>query len=194
MMNKVIFRLYLTFALAILMIILSAPARAAFPAHLSIDSPVAIAPVIHEHMADTNHLVRQSFLYKRINKIMSANKEEENTVGSDAPGSRTKRSGLFGRLSLYLGLLSIAAFITAICTLFTPFLLTAVVIWLYSDFFAVIFGTIGLVRRRKKGMAIAGIVLGVSMIALFFAVVSFLSAVVSALPGIMAAVILIGHI
>ncbi len=106
---------------------------------------------------------------------------------------RHKRSGIFGRLSFYFGLLSSIAFVVALCTLFSPALTTALVVWLYSAFFAVVLGIIGMFRRKKKGMAMAGIILGVTQFALLAAVMSFISAVVSALPGIMAGILIIGH-
>lgn len=169
------------------------PAQAAFPIHIVADS-MSARTMVAQHIATDSVLpTHRSLLTKRIDKIMSANQSDNNDEQKEVHPAHAKRSGIFGRLSLYLGLLSVAAFILAMCTLFSPFLVTAVVIWLYSDLFAVIFGSIGLVRRKKKGMAIAGIVLGVSMIALFFAIMAFLSAVASALPAIMATIIILGH-
>ena len=175
------------------LLLLQLPARAAFPLNAVTDS-IKVTTKVATPPADTVKVTHRSLLLKRIDKIMAANADTTTTSVQPEKQERPKRSGIFGRLSLYLASLSVVAFIVALCTMFTPFLLTAVVIWLYSDAFAILFGTIGLVRRRKKGMAIAGIILGASMIALFIAIASFLSAVVSALPAIMATIILIGHI
>jgi hypothetical protein len=103
------------------------------------------------------------------------------------------RSGIFGRLSLYFSLLSFIGFIVAVCSIHSPLLGVGLVVWLYGATFAVISGLIGLHHRRKKGMAIAGIVIGVLQFALLAAIASFFSAVAAALPGIMVAIMILGH-
>ena len=112
------------------------------------------------------------------------------------PGSSADhkiRSGIFGRLAFYCGLVSLIGFIVAMCTLFTPFHINALTVWVYFALFALVFGTIGLVHRKKKGMAVAGLALGCLQVVLLVAVGAFISAVVSAAPAIMAAMFILGH-
>lgn len=109
---------------------------------------------------------------------------------------RPKKSGIWGRLSFYLASLSVLFFIVTLCTLFTPFAGTAAGIALLSAMFALPTGIFGLFRRKKKGMAIAGLLIGLLGIMLVAVLISFVvsvgTAMAAALPFI-GLIFLMGH-
>lgn len=117
--------------------------------------------------------VHQTF-FERINRL------RHKKDSAHAVKSVHKKSGIFGRLSLYLGMLSFIFFIVAVSTL----TLWATEIWLDSAFFAVILGLIGMHKRKKKGMAIAGILLGLLQFAILGLLISIGAALITALPYI----------
>ncbi len=129
--------------------------------------------------ADSPGVLKHFGLFKKLDK---ANEEKANTLKDDKAASDAKkirdpktrgklRSGIFGRLSYYMGLISILAFIL-------PFFLSGPIIgyfvkvWLLSSILAVPLGCIGLMHRRKKRMAIAGLLMGLVQIGIFYVAIS----------------------
>ena len=160
--------------LSLLLLLPSINSRGAFP--LSVSRHSSLITYIAETEADT----------------LSYRPSENEKTGTTHKNYKI-RSGIFGRLSLYFGLLSFIGFIVAICSIGSPVLGAGLVVWLYGATFAVISGLIGLHHRRKKGMAIAGIVIGVLQFVVLAAIASFFSAVAAALPGIMVTIMILGH-
>lgn len=130
--------------------------------------------------ADSPGVLRQFGLFKKLDKAYEekAKTLKDEKVARDAKKIRDpkrirkERSGIFGRLSLYMGLISIVAFILTLCFLANPVVGNIAGVWVLSSILAVPLGWIGMVHRRKKRMAIAGLLIGLMQIVIFYATIS----------------------
>ena len=176
--------------LIILFLLLHAPRlHAGFPIKKpnSNSAYAGITPVQADSPTDS----RQSKFLKKLELLKE--KQTANQSDNAARPARPLRSGIFGRLAFYLGLLSVISLILLLFTLTANIAGTYAGIWLISSFLAIILGLIGLHKRRKKGMALAGLVIGLGEVALMFALASFISAVAANLPAIMATIFVLGR-
>ncbi len=109
---------------------------------------------------------------------------------------RPLKSGIYGKLSFYMGLTSLFAIGIAFLSL-SPFLMQVdAVLWLLSLPACLIFGLIGVTRRKKRGKAILGLMMGGFQVALIAAFISFLSAAATAGPvifDVLAVLLFMGH-
>lgn len=130
--------------------------------------------------ADSPGVIRQFGLFKKLDKAYEEKaktlKDEKAARDAkkirDPKRIRKERSGIFGRLSLYMGLISIAAFILTLCFLANPLVGNIAGVWVLSSILAVPLGWIGMVHRRKKRMALAGLLIGLMQIVIFYATIS----------------------
>ena len=130
--------------------------------------------------ADSPGVLKQFGLFKRLDKAYEEKAKtlkDEKAVRDakkirDPKTLRKERSGIFGRLSLYMGLISIAAFILTLCFLANPLVGNIAGVWVLSSILAVPLGWIGMVHRRKKRMALAGLLIGLMQIVIFYATIS----------------------
>ena len=130
--------------------------------------------------ADSPGVLRQFGLFKKLDKayedkaktLKDEKAERDAKKIRDPKRIRKERSGIFGRLSLYMGLISIAAFILTLCFLANPVVGNIAGVWVLSSILAVPLGWIGMVHRRKKRMALAGLLIGLMQIVIFYATIS----------------------
>jgi hypothetical protein len=106
------------------------------------------------------------------------------------------RSGIFGKLAFYCGLLTLLAL--GLAFIVTSHTLGGVIAVLYSiGFFGgLVFGGIGITRRRKRGKAILGLGIILLQILLFAGIASFASGVAAAAPAlfdVMVVIMLMGR-
>ncbi len=129
---------------------------------------------------DSPGVLKQFGLFKKLDKAYEekakALKDEKAARDAkkirDPKRIRKERSGIFGRLSLYMGLISIVGFIFTLCFLANPLVGNIAGVWVLSSILAVPLGWIGMVHRRKKRMALAGLLIGLMQIVIFYATIS----------------------
>ncbi len=101
------------------------------------------------------------------------------------------KSGIFGRLAFYGGLLTVLTLLLAFVISSPTLAFIDAVLYCVGFFGGIIFGLIGITRRKKRGKAIIGLSIILLQIMLFAAIASFASAVAAAAPVLFDAMVVI---
>ncbi len=178
-----------------------------------VDSPATDKPQVLRQLK--HFLGRQKEAVTKFTTPTRSDSAAVDTAGSKEPGKLKRfydkranqvyrykhpdhklRSGIFGKLAFYCGLLTLLAL--GLAFVVTSHTLGGVIAVLYSiGFFGgLVFGGIGITRRQKRGKAILGLGIILLQILLFAGIASFASGVAAAAPAlfdVMVVIMLMGR-
>ena len=188
------------FVLIVLLLVGAQPARAAFPVRVRAraDSPaVEKPPVFNRRQRFYNQQVdaAQKFVAPAFADSVAVKKHKHGKLKKffDRKAEQAYRiqhpdhdlkSGIYGKLAFYCGLLSVVSLLCAFIVTAQWLALLIAILYTVGFLGSIVFGLIGITRRRKRGKAILGLAIGLFQVFLFVAIASFASSVAAAAPAI----------